>query len=393
MCPIIFNDIQQDSIIYNNIELDKVYFNNILVFENWVEKTGDISIPSRSGTGWGSSSWKDIGKEIIPLQVRLYFSWAGSGMQYSTSCGGYLSGALASDKSDAFNLVNSKTGSIGINGNGSENNVHNVSEQNQKPIRYIRSGCGGGTGGGSVTYGSSGSIVKWLERPNSSPIPETQLVRHRYLNTDIYTYEQKSESIRLLQSSTRNPLSSFYSNEGTIKCIINCSYFNGNIVLGRNQGDLFNNTHDQTGFYDMVILKNNSYVLKPMASWDYQTNSDVVAGFSPAAILIQNSQDVELISSAIVDNSKITTKNPQTALGYVNGKFIFIASEGRNSNDTGLNGSELRTFIKTIYPSVEMLVLLDGGGSTEMIVDGEIINYLSDGNERSMLNGLAMIIK
>ena len=390
--PLNFNHIDIQSINFNNTPLDKVTFNGVTVWENWVEKTGNISVPSRSGSGWGSSSWKDLGKEIIPLQVRLYFSWAGNGMSYSTSCGGYLSGALQEDKQDAYNLVGSNTSSIGVNGNGSENEYHDVAAVSQKPIRYIRSGCGGGNGGGSVTYSSSGSITKWLERP-SAPVVEQQYFTYRHLNTDIHIYKQGNETMRLLQSDTRYPLSAFYTNEGITKAIINCSFFNGDIVLGRNQGDLFNNTHDQSGFYDMVILKNNSYVLKPMASWDYQFNSDVVAGFSPAAILIQDSADVELISSAIVDNSKITARNPQTALGYVDNKFIFIVSEGRNSNDTGLTGIELRSYIKTLYPSIEMLVLLDGGGSSEMIVNGEIVNYLSDGSERAMLNGLAMIIK
>ncbi len=164
--PLNFNHIDIQSINFNNTALDKVTFNGITVWENWVEKTGDISIPSRTGNGWGSGSWKDLGKEIIPLQARLYFSWSGSGMNTSTSCGGYLSGALQENKQDAFNLAGSNTSSIGANGNGSENEYHDIAAALQKPIRYIRSGCGGGNGGGSVIYSSSGSITKWLERPS-----------------------------------------------------------------------------------------------------------------------------------------------------------------------------------------------------------------------------------
>ena len=219
--------------------------------------------------------------------------------------------------------------------------------------------------------------------------------KYRYLDTDIHIYTQDNETVRLLQVSSINKLSVMALTDKEIiypKAIINCSYFdaNGGYVLGRNQGDERNDTHDQEGYYDMVILKNNSYILKPMKSWDYQSNPDVVAGFSPAAILIQNSIDVELLSTAIVNTTKITSKNPQTALGYANGKFIFIVSDGRSSSNSGVNGRELRTFIKQTIPSIEMLVLLDGGGSSEMIVNRHIMNIPSDGKERPMFNGLAL---
>ena len=34
---------------------------------------------------------------------------------------------------------------------------------------------------------------------------------------------------------------------------------------------------------------------------------------------------------------------------------------------------------------------LDGGGSTEMVVEGEIVNQPSDGNERVVANHLAVV--
>ena len=37
--------------------------------------------------------------------------------------------------------------------------------------------------------------------------------------------------------------------------------------------------------------------------------------------------------------------------------------------------------------------MLDGGGSSEMIVNNVIVNYLSDGSERRMCNGLAFLKK
>ena len=125
--------------------------------------------------------------------------------------------------------------------------------------------------------------------------------------------------------------------------------------------------------------------------WDYQSN--VYAGFSVASVLIKDGQDVELVSSAIETESKIDTTNPQTALGLTkDGTAILIVVDGRTSENKGLNGFKLREFIKTKY-TLDLLVQLDGGGSSEMIVNKAIVNNPSDGKERKMFNGLALIKK
>lgn len=215
--------------------------------------------------------------------------------------------------------------------------------------------------------------------------------KDRYKSTDIHIYEQTNETIRLLQADKKYQLSKFYSNEGKVKAIINCSYFSTEYVLGRNQGDLKNDTHDQEGFYDLVFLKDGTYRLGNFKSWDY---TDVLAGFSVATVLIKDGVNSERCSSAICNNTKISSRNPQTCVAVLKGnKVIFIVSEGRNSNDVGLTGYDVRNFVRENYPDVELLVQLDGGGSSEMIVDGEIKNYLSDGKERPMFNGLAFIKK
>ena len=215
--------------------------------------------------------------------------------------------------------------------------------------------------------------------------------KDRYKSTDIHIYEQANETIRLLQADKKYPLSKFYSNEGKVKTIINCSYFTNDYVLGRNQGDLKNDTHDQEGFYDLVFLKDGTYKLGNFKSWDY---TDVLAGFSVATVLIKDGVNSERCSSAICNNTKISSRNPQTCVAVLKGnKVIFIVSEGRNSNDVGLTGYDVRNYVRDNYPDVELLVQLDGGGSSEMIVDGVIKNYLSDGKERSMFNGLALLKK
>lgn len=212
----------------------------------------------------------------------------------------------------------------------------------------------------------------------------------REYNTDIYVEEQGTSKISLLQSPFRISLSKFISNEGEVRAITNCSYFTSSYVLGRNQGDLYNDAPDQD-FYSVVIRKDGSYACGKFMSNVERDNT--VAGFSPAIVLIQNGKDVELVSKALgsAASSRLTTKNPNTAFGIKkDGKAILIVNEGRSSNDSGLTGRELRTAIKRYY-DLDLLVLLDGGGSTELIVDKKIVNTLSDGSQRPMFNGIAFI--
>ena len=73
--------------------------------------------------------------------------------------------------------------------------------------------------------------------------------KYRYNNTDINVYEGKPTDLRLLQHEKLNPLSYLRYGKDKPKAVINCSYFSSQFVLGRNQGDLKNDTHDQDGFY------------------------------------------------------------------------------------------------------------------------------------------------
>ena len=212
---------------------------------------------------------------------------------------------------------------------------------------------------------------------------------YRYKETDINVIEQTDETVRLLQSDKKYPLSKFYIGGAKVKAIINCSYFTNDYVLGRNQGDLFNNTHDQDGFYDLVFTKDGKYHLGSFKSWDYTEN--VLAGFSVATVLIKDGQDIELISNAICDHSKIDNRDPQTAVAVTKqNEAIFIVADGRSTRNKGLTGYELRDFVKSL-DDIELLCQLDGGGSSEMIVDGKIVNNPSDGTERKMFNALALI--
>ena len=215
--------------------------------------------------------------------------------------------------------------------------------------------------------------------------------KYRYLSTTVNVTSKKGALIRLLQSTNgkKYPLSQFICDEGKILCIINGSYFTGDYVLGRNQGDERNDTHDQPGFHDLVFTNDEKYHLGQFKSWEYTESK---CGLSVATVLIKDGLDTDLYSNAICDYEKLTLRNPQSAIAVLkDGEVLLITSKGRVASERGLSGFELRDFLKSKYDNIELLCQLDGGGSSEMIVNGEIVQVSSDGRERPMFNGLALI--
>lgn len=218
------------------------------------------------------------------------------------------------------------------------------------------------------------------------------MIKDRYKDTDLYIVEGELKNVRLLQSKLAK-LSTFKSNEGAIKSITNCSFYTTSYVLGRDQGDERNNTYgdsDNGKLCDVVIKKDGTYKYGKFNNWDYV--NDVVCGFSAGAFLIANGQDCDMFSEALNVESIIKSKHPRTAFAILkNGKCLQFVSEGRTGEDGGLTGYEVRDYLKSKY-DIELLAILDGGKSTELIVDKKIVNQMPDG-EQSMLNGLAFIEK
>ena len=196
--------------------------------------------------------------------------------------------------------------------------------------------------------------------------------KYREYNTDIYVQEQGGASIRLLQSSVKTQLSTLYSEEGLVRALMNCSYFTSTYVLGRNQGDLFNITHSDDEVYcDLAIKKDGTFKAGQLHSWDFA--DDVVCGFSPCAILINEGQDVQLISTAFYPTSALNKKEPLSALAVLSsGRCVMMVCNGRSTNNAGLTPLEFREFARKHYDNISVFAILDGGGSAELIVDGDI---------------------
>lgn len=203
----------------------------------------------------------------------------------------------------------------------------------------------------------------------------------------IYYADQNGSTIRLLQSSDykKYKLSNFKSDEGNIKAIVNFPFFANGFVVGRYQGDVFDNRVDQTNFkgLNIVITEDNAYHIGEYNGWDYCDIKEVLAGFCPSAVLLKG-KELE-ISDTIIEqkqwskNSKIN----RTALIY-DTEYHFAVGENVTVNT-------FLTELKAKYPNYEFIALGDSGGSSELIINGVIQNNLSDGEERANYCGLAFL--
>jgi len=70
---------------------------------------------------------------------------------------------------------------------------------------------------------------------------------------------------------------------------------------------------------------------------------------------------------------KAMASNPRTALGITeDGHYLFVVSDGRTSESEGLSLYELAEFMQSL--GVTTAYNLDGGGSSTIYLNGEVIN-------------------
>lgn len=81
---------------------------------------------------------------------------------------------------------------------------------------------------------------------------------------------------------------------------------------------------------------------------------------------------------------------PRTALGRTrDGHILLVVVDGRQARSRGMTLVELAGFLHGL--GAEEAMNLDGGGSSEMVVAGEVMNHPSDGRERPVGAGLVVV--
>lgn len=83
-------------------------------------------------------------------------------------------------------------------------------------------------------------------------------------------------------------------------------------------------------------------------------------------------------------------KNPLTVVAIDNSnKVYFLVIDGRSPQSSGMTYIEVANYLKDI--GIKDALTLDGGGSSQIIINGKIMNMPSDGRERAIAN--AIIVK
>ena len=84
-------------------------------------------------------------------------------------------------------------------------------------------------------------------------------------------------------------------------------------------------------------------------------------------------EDGKITVNSSYEVARATNSNPRTAIGMIDElHYVFVVSDGRTNKSSGLTVYELAGFMKSL--GVKTAYNLDGGGSSTMYFNGEVIN-------------------
>ena len=151
---------------------------------------------------------------------------------------------------------------------------------------------------------------------------------------------------------------------------------NGDFYGSRERGYVVRNgkllRDTNAGGEDLVIWADGSFSII--------NENDITA----AELVAQGAEQVFCFGPALVMGGEIAVdpgeevgkamvSNPRTALGIdAEGRYYLVVSDGRTRQSTGLSLRELAEFMQSLGCTIAYN--LDGGGSSTMVVDGNVIN-------------------
>lgn len=226
----------------------------------------------------------------------------------------------------------------------------------------------------------SGTAVAVSENSYSDENIQITLTEYQKYDTSIYVADIVLSSPEYLQTAFaqnaygRNVTekTSEIAEEAGAILAINGDYYGAQedgYVL-RN-GVLYRNTA-VSGQTDLVIYKDGSFAVinetDVTAEELLADGAQQVLSFGPALI-----EDGSVVVSEEDEVGKAKTSNPRTAVGVIDDlHYLFVVSDGRTTESAGLSLLQLAEFMKEL--GVTTAYNLDGGGSSTMYFNGEVIN-------------------
>ena len=204
----------------------------------------------------------------------------------------------------------------------------------------------------------------------------------RYYDTDVYIADVKVSSAAYLRTALASD--TFGRNVTQKTSVIASSHnailaINGDYYGANSQGYVIKNgviyrdtSRRSTEYDDLVIYRDGSFgiINESQTTAQELLDNGVQNLFAFGPTLIKNGK---LPVSQNEEVGRAMANNPRTAIGIIDDlHYIFVVSDGRTSESTGLSLYELALVMqeygcKTAYN-------LDGGGSSTMYFNGQIIN-------------------
>ena len=135
---------------------------------------------------------------------------------------------------------------------------------------------------------------------------------------------------------------------------------------------------------DYYGARNSGYVLRNGILYrENGAGGDVLAIFDDGSFQIADDRQItarELLDAGAVqitqgqEVGKAMVNNPRTAIGVIDKlHYVFVVADGRTGQSAGMSLYELAEFLRGI--GVDTAYNLDGGGSSTMVFNGEILNH------------------
>ena len=151
-------------------------------------------------------------------------------------------------------------------------------------------------------------------------------------------------------------------------------------------------------YRETTVSSREDLVIYQDGSFEIVTEKDISAG----SLLAAGAQQILSFGPALVTGGEISvteteevgkakTSNPRTAIGIVDElHYVFVVSDGRTDESEGLSLYELAEFMQSL--GADIAYNLDGGGSSTMVFNGEVINNPTTNGKRIQERSVSDIV-
>ena len=231
----------------------------------------------------------------------------------------------------------------------------------------------------SNSSGKSGSVTKSSTAYEDDNI-KIALIDYRENDTDIHMADVKVSSSEYLKTAFAQ---SSYGRNVTEKTSDIAESVNAILAIN---GDYYGAQESGYVIRNGVIYRetaksgNEDLVIYGDGSFEIIDEDDITA----EELLEKGAQNVLAFGPALVEDGSVSVtedeevgkamaSNPRTAIGIIDeNHYVFIVADGRTSDNEGLSLYELAEFMESL--GVQTAYNLDGGGSSTMYFNGQIIN-------------------